>query len=48
MLASDSYSERNVLKQHGSAFSPETADEYIEENEFDNGHFEPLGYFEIY
>lgn len=40
--------KKKALQQHLSAFDPTEADEYMEENKFDNGYFEPLGYYEVY
>ena len=40
--------KRKALQQHVSAFSPDDADSYIEENKFGDDYFEPLAYYKIY
>lgn len=49
-FAVDDYTEqkKKALQQHVSAFSPDDADGYVEENKFDNGYFEPLAYYKVY
>ncbi len=37
-----------ALQQHASAFAPEDADDYIEENKIGDGYFEPLGFYTVY
>ncbi len=37
-----------ALQTHTTAFDPADADEYLSENKFSQGYFEPLGYYEIY
>lgn len=38
----------SALKEHKSAFDPESAGDYVEENKIGDGYFEPLGYYEVY
>lgn len=40
--------KKKALQEHVSAFSPEAADSYIEENKMEDGYFEPMGFYEIY
>lgn len=37
-----------ALQQHVSAFNPEDASDYIDENKLEDGYFEPFAYYEIY
>ncbi|MEK7595685.1 MAG: PIG-L family deacetylase [Patescibacteria group bacterium] len=37
-----------ALQQHVSAFSPEDAKDYIEENRIGDGYFEPLAFYTVY
>ncbi|OGC56971.1 hypothetical protein A2976_02720 [candidate division WWE3 bacterium RIFCSPLOWO2_01_FULL_41_9] len=40
--------KKKALQQHTSAFHPDDADEYIEENKIENAYFEPFGFYDIY
>lgn len=40
--------KKEALQQHISAFDPEEADDYIEENKIEDGYYEPFGYYNIY
>jgi LmbE family N-acetylglucosaminyl deacetylase len=40
--------KRAALQQHLSAFSPEDASDFVEENKIDDHYFEPLGFYEVY
>jgi LmbE family N-acetylglucosaminyl deacetylase len=40
--------KKSALMEHISAFSPESAADYIEENKIGDGYYEPLGFYEIY
>jgi LmbE family N-acetylglucosaminyl deacetylase len=46
----DNYLEqkKKAIQSHPSAINPEYADEYIEENRYGEGYYEPLRYIEIY
>lgn len=49
-FAIDNYLEpkKKALQQHISAFDPSEAGDYVEENKYEDGYFEPFGYYEIY
>lgn len=40
--------KRVALQQHVSAFHPDDADDYIEENRIEDAYYEPFGYYQIY
>lgn len=40
--------KKKALQQHISAFDPADADDYIEENKYEDGYYEPFGYYQIY
>ena len=40
--------KEKALSQHVSAFGPDEVADYIDENSFEGGYFEPLGYYKIY
>lgn len=40
--------KKKALQQHLTAFNPADAGDYIDENKFDSGYFEPLAYYEVY
>lgn len=46
----DKYMEtkKKALQQHLSAFDPNEADDYLEENNIEGRYYEPLGYYEVY
>ncbi|OGM18644.1 hypothetical protein A2686_04215 [Candidatus Woesebacteria bacterium RIFCSPHIGHO2_01_FULL_38_10] len=49
-FAIDNYLSKKkiALQQHLTAFDPSDADDYLQENKFENGYYEPLGFYEVY